>query len=155
MVSENLLCTASWRVFVLCEQNAMIAPVGRSTGVHPVMCGEVRTHPQAAVLVPSLFEPGSLSCLPPCVPGCWSTTLWTAAHHYSASPRSALGWHRLYKSSGDLNSGLQTCAASTSPLSHRPTQDNILNRRYACSTDKKWKLHNKDKGKFLHIPIFP
>lgn len=91
VVSENLLCTASWRVFVLCEQNAMIAPVGRSTGVHPVMCGEVRTHPQAAVLVPSLFEPGSLSCLPPCVPGCWSTTLWTAAHHYSASPRSALG----------------------------------------------------------------
>lgn len=122
------------------------------------MCGEVRVHPRAAVLASPLLETGSLSITNVCAKLVAPNSRDSLLSLFRISPPKHWVYrHLLYKSSGDLNSGLQTCTASTSPLSHHPTRGDILNRRSTCSTDKNdsenYMIRINENSTCPHIPI--
>lgn len=68
--------------------HAVWARVWRSTGLHTVTCGEVRVHPQAAVLAAPLFETGNLSCIPLCAKLVAPNSLDSLSSLFSISPLS-------------------------------------------------------------------
>lgn len=80
---EASLCSAFRRAFMLCE-----LVYGGAQACTPVTCGEVRVHPQAAVLAAPLFETGNLSYIPLCAKLVAPNSLDSLSSLFSISPLS-------------------------------------------------------------------